>query len=100
LTDVEGSNLEQIPSAVSPLRRAGHACFGQQNGRFENKKPAVLKGRVDACGLVAPAGHICFCKPPCPEWQVGVGVNPTLDDGLIVEAIGWKSQLMTKSLMT
>ena len=50
---------------------------------LENKKPAVLKGRVDACGLVALASHICFCKPPCPERQVGVGVNPALDDVLL-----------------
>jgi hypothetical protein len=56
----------------------------QQNGRLENKKPAVFMGRVDACGLVAHASHICFCKPPCPEWQVGVGVNPAPDDGLIL----------------
>lgn len=64
-------------------------CLINKPGVLENKKPAVLRGRVDACGLVALASHICFCKPPCPEWQVGVGVNPTLDDAKIIGRWGF-----------
>jgi hypothetical protein len=29
--------------------------------------------------LVTPKGHIRFRDPPCPEGQVGLGVNPTLN---------------------
>jgi hypothetical protein len=39
------------------------------------------KWRVDAAGLVAPGSHICFMQTTLPRGQVGVGVNPTLDDG-------------------
>ena len=39
------------------------------------------KWRVDAAGLVAPWSHICFMQTTLPRGQVGVGVNPTLDDG-------------------
>ncbi len=49
-------------------------------GGSENKKPSAIQGKVDACGLVALASHICFfAKPPCPEWQVGAGVGPSLN---------------------
>ena len=42
--------------------------------------------RADACRFVAPRSHICFRKTTLPGWQVGVGVDPSLDDPQLILA--------------
>ena len=45
-------------------------------------------------------GHIRFRDPPCPEGQVGMGVNPTLHAGrmLSVQCV-WVNEIASKTLL-